>query len=96
MRSSSRGIDASICRGGSRFGLGDLREQLFDVLLAERQAAGDELVEHDAQAEHVGAAVDAVAFAAGLLGAHVRRRAGARRALRPNSSSRIARPKSAT
>ena len=37
---------------------------------------GQQLVQHDSQAEDVGAGVDAVRFAAGLLGTHVGRRAG--------------------
>ena len=42
---------------------------------AKRQLAAQELVEHDAQAVDVAAAVDVMRPAGGLLGAHVRRRA---------------------
>ena len=41
----------------------------------ERQLAGQQLVEDHPQAVHVAAAVDLVRLAAGLLGAHVGRRA---------------------
>ena len=42
----------------------------------ERPAAGQQLVEDDAQAEDVRAAIDPVPLAPGLLGAHVGRRPG--------------------
>ena len=45
------------------------------MIAAERQLAGQQLVEDHAQAVDVAAAVDPVALAAGLLGAHVGRRA---------------------
>jgi translation elongation factor EF-G len=45
------------------------------LVAAERQLAGDEFVEHDAEAVDVTARIDVVPFAAGLLGRHVGRRA---------------------
>ena len=60
----------------ARLGRGDLIHHLGARVAAERLPAGQELVKHDAQAEDVRAAVDAVPLAAGLLGAHVGGRAG--------------------
>ena len=45
----------------------------------KRPPPGQQLVEDDAEAEDVGAAIDAVPFAAGLLGTHVGGRAGVAR-----------------
>ena len=45
-------------------------------IASERPSSGQQLVEHDAQAEDVGAAIDPVPFAPGLLGTHVGGRAG--------------------
>ena len=58
---------------GTRFAALDLLDQ-HGLVAAERPIAGQELVEHDAQTVDVAASVDAVALAAGLLGAHVGRR----------------------
>jgi len=60
---------------------GDLLQQLLPGVRVKGSPAREQLVEDDAQAEHVGAAVHAVALAAGLLGAHVGRRAGVARAV---------------
>ncbi len=59
-----------------RLGRGDLVHHLGPRVAAERLAAGQQLVEDDAQAEDVRAAVDPVPLAPGLLGAHVGGRAG--------------------
>ena len=53
--------------------LGDPLEHLVRVLALERQLADGELVEHDADGEHVGAEVERPAL--DVLGRHVRRRA---------------------
>ena len=52
--------------------LDDVQERIAAKWSSSRQ----QLVEHDAQAEDVGSPVDPVAFAPGLLGTHVGRRAG--------------------
>ena len=59
-----------------RLGGGDLVHHLGARVAAERPAAGQQLVEDDAQAEDVRAAVDPVPLAPGLLGAHVGGRPG--------------------
>ena len=51
----------------------DLLEDLGMRVALERLATGQELIEHDAQAEDVRTAVDPVPLAPGLLGAHVGR-----------------------
>ena len=76
IRSSSLGIVSSIWRGG-RGSVGD--DRLDDIqkrITAKWSLSGQQLVEHDAQAEDVGSPIDPVTFAPGLLGAHVGRRAG--------------------
>ena len=50
-------------------------QQQHPPVAAERQLAGQQLVEDDAEAVDVAAGVDPVRLAAGLLGAHVGRRA---------------------
>ena len=52
----------------------------------ERSSPGQQLVENDAQAEDVGAAIDPMPLATGLLGTHVRRSSGNPAPL-PKSSS---------
>ena len=62
--------------GRAGLGVGDLIHELLIRVAPERLAAGQQLVEDDAQAEDVRAAIDPVPFAPGLLGAHVGRRPG--------------------
>ena len=62
--------------GRARVGASDLIDDVGDRVALEGPASGQELVEHDAQAEDIRAAVDSMALATGLLGAHVNRRAG--------------------
>ena len=76
IRSSSLGIVSSICRGGRGSDGGDLLQDLGVRVAPERPAAGEQLVEDDAQAEDVRAAIDPVPLAPGLLGAHVGGRPG--------------------
>ncbi len=52
-----------------------LLHEVGQRLAPKRQATGEQLVEHDAQAEDVATAVDPVPFAAGLFGRHVGGRA---------------------
>ena len=59
---------------------GDLLHQLLARAALKRQPADQQQVEDNAQAENVGPAVDPVALAPGLLGAHVRWGAGVARA----------------
>ena len=76
IRSSSLGIVSSIWRGG-RGSVVVIGSRTFsERIAAEWSLAGQQLVEHDAQAEDIGTPVDPVALAPGLLGAHVGRRAG--------------------
>src|SRR5207302_8483142 len=62
--------------GRARFLGLDLLKDLVRAVAPVRPLPGEQLVEDDAQAEDVGAGVDPVPLAAGLLRAHVRRRAG--------------------
>ena len=62
--------------GRTRLDGGDLIHDLGMRVAPERPAAGEQLVEDDAQAEDVRAAIDPVPLAPGLLGAHVGRRPG--------------------
>ena len=76
IRSSSRGIVSSIWRGGRASARWICSMTSVERVAPERPAAGQQLVEDDAQAEDVRAAVDPVPLAPGLLGAHVGGRAG--------------------
>jgi hypothetical protein len=67
--------------GRAYFRRGDLFQNLQDGIAPEGSASGEQFVEHRAEAEDVRAAVHAVALAAGLLRAHVRRRPGESAAL---------------
>ena len=58
--------------------------------------SGQQLVEHDPQAEDVGSPINPVAFAPGLFGTHVGRCARPAPLPLPKSSSLRASPKSAT
>ncbi len=60
-------------------GAGDLFEQCALRFPLKRPPSYEQLVEHHAQAENIATAVDAVSFAARLLGAHIGGRAGVRR-----------------
>ena len=73
IRSSSLGIVSSICRGGR--GSVDLirLQDIQERITLEWFLSGQQLVEHDAQAEDVGPPIDPVTFAPGLLGTHVGR-----------------------
>ena len=62
--------------GRAGLGRGDLLHDLGVRVAPERPPAGQQLVEDDAQAEDVRAAIDPVPLAPGLLGAHVGRRPG--------------------
>jgi hypothetical protein len=66
--------DAADRRRRRRRGGQVLHQHLAVALADERHAAGDHLVEHDAEGVDVGAVID-VAAALALLGGHVRRRA---------------------
>ncbi len=57
--------------GWARLGGRDLLQDLKVRLTPEWSSPGQQLVEHDAQAKDVGSPIHAVAFAPGLLGAHV-------------------------
>ena len=76
IRSSSLGIVSSIWRGGRGSVV------LIDSMTSGRESPaewslpGQQLVEHDAQAEDIRSTIDPVAFAPGLLGTHVGRRSG--------------------
>jgi hypothetical protein len=67
--------------GRLRLDAGNLFEQLGLCLPLERPAAGEQFIEDDAEAEDVAAAIDAVSFAARLLGTHVGGGAGEARPL---------------
>ena len=54
----------------------DLFEHERQLVVGDRSPSGKQLVKHDTQAVHVCAGIDPMTFAAGLLGAHVRRSAG--------------------
>src|SRR5262249_19194011 len=56
--------------------IGDLVQQFGAGIAPERAPASELLVKDHTQAEDVGPAIDPVALAAGLLGAHVGRRPG--------------------
>ena len=77
MRSSSLGIVSSIWRGG-RASVVVIRSMQFVAGFVfvlgfgdEWSPSGQQLVEHDAQAEDVGSPIDPVSLAPGLLGTHV-------------------------
>ena len=67
---------SSIWRGRSRLDRGDLRQDSLGASRPGTASGRSELVENDSQAEDVGAAVDPVPLAPGLLGTHVGGRAG--------------------
>ncbi len=76
IRSSSLGIVSSIWRGGrGSVVLIDSRTSRRDIA-AKRPLRGQQLVEHDPQAEDIRTTIDPVAFTPGLFGAHIGRRAG--------------------
>ena len=62
--------------GRTRLGGLDRLHDIQERISAEWSLSGQQLVEHDAQAEDIGTPIDPVAFAPGLLGTHVGRRAG--------------------
>ena len=67
--------DGSSCAGRDEVAGLDLAEDLADVLALERRLAGQQAVQRGAQRVDVGARAQPVEVAAGLLGAHVGRRA---------------------
>ena len=73
IRSSSLGIVSSICRGGRASAVAIRSSSDFPGFGGERSSPGQELVEHHAQAEYVGAPIDPVPLATSLLGTHVGR-----------------------
>ncbi len=75
IRSSSLEIVSSIWRGGRGSVVCDRLQDVQERIPAEWSLSGQQLVEHDAQAEDVRSAIDPVAFAPGLLGTHVSRSA---------------------
>ena len=76
IRSSSLGIVSSIWRGG-RGSVGvDRLQDVQERITPEWSLSGQQLVEHDAQAEDIRTTIDPVAFTPGLFGAHIGRRAG--------------------
>ena len=80
IRSSSRGNGAIELPRRAGLGLCHQAEHLFESSRTEGPTPGEQLVEDDAQAEDVGAAIDPMPLAPGLLGAHVGRRPGVARA----------------
>ena len=62
--------------GRTRLGGVDRLDDVQERITSEWSLSGQQLVEHDAQAEDVGSTIDPVTFAPGLLGTHVGRRAG--------------------
>ena len=95
IRSSSLGIVSSVCRGGRGSWVVICSMTSTVRITSKWSLAGQQLVENDAQAEDVGSPINPVTFAPGLLGTHVSRRPRQPLPL-PKSSSRSARPKSAT
>ena len=73
IRSSSLGIVSSIWRGGRGSVDDDRLDDVQERITAEWSFSGQQLVEHDAQAEDIRTTIDPVAFTPGLLGAHVGR-----------------------
>ena len=62
--------------GRTRLGGGDRLQDVPERITSEWSLSGQQLVEHDAQAEDVGSPINPVTFAPGLLGTHVGGRAG--------------------
>ena len=73
--SRSRSTPGENVRGDDRLLLPDLAERLVDRVGLERRPAGEQGVEHGAQAVDVGRRGDLAPRAGDLLGRHVRRRA---------------------
>ena len=78
IRSSSLGIVSSICAADG-VDPDDLVEHRGDESPSKRPPACQKLIEHHAEAEDIGAAVDSMCLASGLLGARVSGRAGVTR-----------------
>ena len=76
IRSSSLGIVSSIWRGGRGSVVVIDSIDVQERITSEWSLSGQQLVEHDAQAEDIRSPINPVAFAPGLLGTHVGRCAG--------------------
>ena len=61
--------------GRTRLGGVDRLDDVQERIASKWSLSGQQLVEHDAQAEDVGSPINPVTFAPGLLGTHVGRRA---------------------
>ena len=77
MQTASRALssEGSTSRGAREVAGLHLAEDLADVVALERRLAGQQAVQRGAQRVDVGARAQPVEIAAGLLGAHVGRRA---------------------